>query len=132
MFGMGWGEILVIGIIAAILIGPKQLPGVAKQVAKLVKELSKAREGWMQAIRSDKSIQEIQRSFNEINESARDPMKMTREEIEREAKKLSDAIERAVEEKTVSETTEVYARYESPEATTGKIRKDPSKLGDDS
>ncbi|PIR23043.1 MAG: hypothetical protein COV44_04800 [Deltaproteobacteria bacterium CG11_big_fil_rev_8_21_14_0_20_45_16] len=131
MFGMGWGEILVIGIIAMILIGPKQLPGVVKQVAKLVKELSKAREEWMQAIRSDKSVQEIQRSFNEINESARDPMKMTREEVEREAKKLSDAIEKAVEEKTISETTEVYAKHESPEVTTGKIRKNPNKPEDE-
>lgn len=42
MFNLGFGEIVVIGIIALIFIGPKQLPEVARAVAKFLNELKRA------------------------------------------------------------------------------------------
>jgi len=37
MFDIGWSEIALIGIVAVVVIGPKELPGVMKQVAKFVR-----------------------------------------------------------------------------------------------
>ena len=34
MFNLGWGEILLIGIVALIAIGPKELPGVLRTVGQ--------------------------------------------------------------------------------------------------
>ncbi len=42
MFNMGFLEILVIGIVALIVIGPKQLPEVARVVARLINEFRRA------------------------------------------------------------------------------------------
>jgi sec-independent protein translocase protein TatB len=38
MFGLGWGEILFIAVIAMILVGPNKLPGAAAQAAKWINE----------------------------------------------------------------------------------------------
>ena len=42
MFNMGFTEILVLGLIALVVIGPKQLPEVAKTLARLINELKRA------------------------------------------------------------------------------------------
>ena len=42
MFNMGFMEILVVGIVALIFIGPKQLPEVARVVARLINEFRRA------------------------------------------------------------------------------------------
>ena len=36
MFNLGWGEILLIGIVALIAIGPKELPGVLRTVGQMI------------------------------------------------------------------------------------------------
>ncbi len=41
MFGLGIGEVLFIFVLALIIIGPKQLPEVAKQAAKLINEIKR-------------------------------------------------------------------------------------------
>lgn len=65
MLGLGWGEILLIGIVALVFIGPKQLPEVFRNIARLKNFLQDARDQWTSAIRNDESLQEIQRSINE-------------------------------------------------------------------
>ncbi len=42
MFNMGLGELIVVGTIALIFIGPKQLPEVARTLAKVINELKRA------------------------------------------------------------------------------------------
>ena len=39
MFNLGFSELIVIGAIALIVIGPKQLPEVAKVLGRLIGEL---------------------------------------------------------------------------------------------
>jgi len=43
MFGLGAGEILVIGILALIFIGPKKLPELAKGLGRGIREFQKAK-----------------------------------------------------------------------------------------
>ncbi len=42
MFNMGFGEMIVVGMIALIFIGPKQLPEVARTLAKMINEIKRA------------------------------------------------------------------------------------------
>lgn len=42
MFNLGFSEIIIIGVLALILIGPKQLPEVAKVMGRLLKEFKQA------------------------------------------------------------------------------------------
>lgn len=45
MFGLGMSEILVLGILALILIGPDQLPEIARTIGKFLNELRRSTEG---------------------------------------------------------------------------------------
>jgi len=42
MFGLGFGEILIILVLALILLGPQRLPDVAKQLGKGLRDFRKA------------------------------------------------------------------------------------------
>ena len=42
MFNLGFSEILIIGVLALILIGPKQLPEVARVVGRMLREFKQA------------------------------------------------------------------------------------------
>lgn len=46
MFGFSLGEVLFIGGMALIVIGPKQLPEVARSLGRLLNELRRATEGF--------------------------------------------------------------------------------------
>ena len=50
MFGIGWGEILVIGVVALVVVGPEKLPEVARAAGKFYGQLSRvlneARASW--------------------------------------------------------------------------------------
>ena len=42
MFNLGFSEIIIIGVLALLLIGPKQLPEVAKVLGRMMNEFKKA------------------------------------------------------------------------------------------
>ncbi len=46
MFGLGFGELIVIFLIALIFIGPKKLPELAKGLGKGIKEFQDAAKGF--------------------------------------------------------------------------------------
>ena len=45
MFGLGMSELVVLGVLALILIGPKQLPEVARTLGRLLNDLKRSAEG---------------------------------------------------------------------------------------
>ncbi|MFN7728809.1 MAG: Sec-independent protein translocase protein TatB [Bdellovibrio sp.] len=46
MFGLGFSEILVLGIIALIVIGPEDLPKVARKIGRFMNELKRGGESF--------------------------------------------------------------------------------------
>lgn len=46
MFNLGFQEFLFIGILAIIVIGPKELPAVARSVGRMLNELKRATDGF--------------------------------------------------------------------------------------
>jgi sec-independent protein translocase protein TatB len=42
MFGLGFGEIVIIAILALLVLGPDRLPGAAKTVGKTLRDLRRA------------------------------------------------------------------------------------------
>lgn len=45
MFGLGFSEILVIGVLALILLGPEQLPDLARKLGRFINDLKKTTDG---------------------------------------------------------------------------------------
>ncbi len=63
MFGLGAGELLVVGAIALIFIGPKKLPELAKNLGKGIREFQNALSGMKddveKSIESDESNTDV-------------------------------------------------------------------------
>lgn len=53
MFGLGFGELVLIFLIALIFIGPKKLPELAKGLGQGLKEFQKAAKGLSEQIQED-------------------------------------------------------------------------------
>jgi sec-independent protein translocase protein TatB len=53
MFGLGFGEILIILVLALVLLGPQRLPDVAKQLGKGLREFKKATDDLKQQFESE-------------------------------------------------------------------------------
>jgi sec-independent protein translocase protein TatB len=49
MFNLGFSELLLLGVIALIFIGPKQLPEMARTVGRLLNELKRASSDFQQS-----------------------------------------------------------------------------------
>lgn len=45
MFGLGFSEILVLGVLALILLGPEQLPDLARKLGRFINDLKRTTDG---------------------------------------------------------------------------------------
>ena len=73
MFGLGAGEILVIGVIALIFIGPKKLPELARGLGRGIKEFQKAKNDLIDEVNSEELREEqkkIDQELKDAHESA--------------------------------------------------------------
>jgi sec-independent protein translocase protein TatB len=56
MFGMSLGEVLFIGVLALLVIGPKQLPEVARHIGRFLNDLRNATSGFTDEIKKQAKI----------------------------------------------------------------------------
>lgn len=56
MFGLSLGEVLFLGIIALIVIGPKQLPELARNLGRFLNELKRATDGFTTDLKDQAKI----------------------------------------------------------------------------
>jgi sec-independent protein translocase protein TatB len=90
MFDIGWGEFLLIGVVALIAIGPKELPGVLRSVGqwmtKLRRMASEFQGQFQEAIR-EAEMADLKKEVEEMTETAKgyanfDPLGDIQKEIE--------------------------------------------------
>ncbi|MDB5505929.1 MAG: tatB [Devosia sp.] len=80
MMGIGWTEMLVIGVFALIFIGPKELPNVMRQVGKFANTIRKMGSEFQREINKTTGLDEVRNLRNSITA----PLKKTADEIRRE------------------------------------------------
>jgi len=106
MFDMGFTEMMLIGIVALIVIGPERLPGVARTAGKyfgrLKRFMTTVKADVEQELRADELREILARQQQELN-SLKDTISDAGREIEQEANALSDAGEAVA--KSVAETS---------------------------
>ena len=123
MFDIGWSELLVIGVVALIAIGPKELPGVLRSVGH-----------WMGKIRQ--MAGEFQNQFNEaMREAEMSDLKKHADDLSATAKSLTsglsstfDPYDTLTESKTATTTPPPAATTTSaaaPETTTADMSAAP-------
>lgn len=103
MFDLGWGELLVVGVVALVVLGPKELPNALRTISNLTKTARKLagefQSGVNEIVReadledARKAAQAISKgSISKAIEKAVDPtgeMKTTITGIEKEAKAVT-------------------------------------------
>ena len=56
MFGLGMSEIILLGVLALIVIGPKQLPEVARTLGRFINELKRSTEEFTDEIKQQAKV----------------------------------------------------------------------------
>lgn len=73
MFDIGWSELLVIGVVALIAIGPKELPGVLRMVGQWIgkaRRMASEFQGQFQEAMREAEMADLKKSFDEVREAA--------------------------------------------------------------
>lgn len=66
MFGIGWAEMVVIGLVALIVVGPDKLPEMAKTIGKIYGQLRRATQEASQALTAEVDL--INTTANETSQ----------------------------------------------------------------
>jgi sec-independent protein translocase protein TatB len=90
MFDIGWGELVVIGIVALVVIGPKELPAVLRMLGVWmgkVRRMASDFQGQFQEAMREAEMADLKKQVDQLTDTARDftqfdPMETARKEIE--------------------------------------------------
>jgi sec-independent protein translocase protein TatB len=90
MFDIGWGELVVIGIVALIAIGPKELPTVLRTLGQYmgkVRRMAAEFQGQFQEAMREAEMADLKKHAEDLKSSVSeltkfDPMASTQKEIE--------------------------------------------------
>jgi sec-independent protein translocase protein TatB len=73
MFDIGWSELVLIGVVALIAIGPKELPGVLRMVGQWMgkaRKMAAEFQGQFQEAMREAEMADLKKSFEEVKEAA--------------------------------------------------------------
>ena len=73
MFDIGWGELVVIGVVALIAIGPKELPGVLRTVGQAMTKLRRMAaefQGQFQEAMREAEMADLKKEVDNIKDTA--------------------------------------------------------------
>jgi sec-independent protein translocase protein TatB len=90
MFDIGWSELVVIGVVALIVIGPKELPGVLRAMGhymgKVRRMASEFQDQFREAMR-EAEVADLKRQFDEASQKANtafnNPLEIAQKEVEK-------------------------------------------------
>lgn len=94
MFDIGWGELLVIGIVALVVIGPKELPAVLRTMGQGMTKLRRMAsefQGQFQEAMREAEISELKKEADKLAESATSMNPLTQVE------KIGDDLQKALD-----------------------------------
>jgi len=94
MLDLGWTELLVIGIVALIVVGPKDLPGMFRAVGQFVGKAKGMARDFSRAMNDaadESGVNEIQKSFK----SASNPMKTAMNELKKTTEDATSDVDKA-------------------------------------
>jgi sec-independent protein translocase protein TatB len=109
MFDLSWGELLIIGMVALIAIGPKELPGVLRGIGhwmgKVRRMASDFQDQFREAMR-EAEVADLKKQFDEASAKATsaftNPLETAHKEVEAALGSEPKATDRAAESSSVS------------------------------
>src|SRR3569833_1599354 len=87
MVGGGWTEMLLIGVVALVVIGPKDMPVVMNRLGKVVATIRRMGTEFQREINKTTGLDQI----TDLRRSITEPLKQTAQEITREFNRTTDS-----------------------------------------
>ena len=102
MFSFGWSEIALTAIIIIIVVGPKEIPNLLKQIGsftKSIKKVSREFKSSLNDIANETELKDVKDSLTNINEIKNniDPTKEIKEQIS-SIKKTTNVFEKEIKD----------------------------------
>jgi sec-independent protein translocase protein TatB len=75
MFDIGWSELVVIGVVALIAIGPKELPGVLRMVGQWMgkaRKMAAEFQGQFNEAMREAEMADLKKTFDDVRDAAKD------------------------------------------------------------
>jgi len=126
MFDMGWSELLVVGVVALIVVGPKDLPVLFRKVGQFVgKAKGMAREfsNAMNDAADDTGMREMSSSLNKTLKTATNPLGSAMDEVKSATKSLSKFDPESETGKLAAQRAEDVKKIQAATARAGAERK---------
>jgi sec-independent protein translocase protein TatB len=100
MFDIGWGELLLIGVVALIVIGPKELPGTLRTLGQWMGKLRRMAsefQGQFQEAMREAELADLKKQVDDMTSQAQsyanfDPVSEVRKEFESTQQQIESAI----------------------------------------
>ena len=100
MFDIGWSELLVIGMVALIVIGPKELPGALRTMGQWMGKLRRMAsefQGQFQEAMREAEMADLKKQVDDMTAQAKsyanfDPMSDVRKELESTQQHIESAV----------------------------------------
>ena len=117
MFGMGWWELSIVGLITIIILGPKELPFAMKSLAKVMRKarrLASEFQGHVDDIVKEAEIGDIQKTVRSLQqkdiggviENTISPIKHVKSEIEDSISDVKSSIDEIESNNTKVDSSE--------------------------
>jgi sec-independent protein translocase protein TatB len=100
MFDVGFSELIVIGLVALIVIGPERLPGVARTVGHLLGRLQRYVNDVKSDINREMQLDELKKLQEQVTSQARDMERQVNEQMHSVETSLNASIAQGIEEKS--------------------------------
>src|ERR1700757_2028759 len=104
MFDISWTEFLLIGIVALVVIGPKELPGVLRtlgQYTRKVRGMAAEFQSQFQEAMREAEMADLKKSVDEMASDLKDfdPLKDVKTDLEATGKEIQSSLEAKPETK---------------------------------
>jgi sec-independent protein translocase protein TatB len=103
MFDIGFSELLVIGIVALIVIGPEKLPRVARTIGHLAGRLQRYVSDVKADINREIELEELRKMRDSMQQAASDINSSVSAELQQTEQELNRTVESVVETKPPEE-----------------------------
>jgi sec-independent protein translocase protein TatB len=105
MFEVGWSELLVIGVVALIAIGPKELPGVLRMVGQWmgkIRRMAAEFQGQFQEAMREAEMSDLKKQVDDMTNAAQsvtnfDPLESVRQDVEKHVEGVHDDLTGALD-----------------------------------
>ena len=97
MFGIGLPELVLIGLVALVVVGPKNLPQTLRAIGRGVREFQRASRELRQEAGFDEVVEEVTRPLREGLSGIEDDMRSTIDDAKRTMSLEDEAVDLAME-----------------------------------